>query len=535
MATPRIVLAGASPALDGLSWETETALRIGRQGNMDILLSDSSVGRLHAEVGRRGLGWVVRDLVNSDTTPSYLNGVQLRGQSAKLSLHDVLQFGRLKLKVTVLSFGSNACDSALTTSIDDNKTPWIPACADTIKTSWSLVRVEKSAQLQWDESLQIIVTDPTQVQRQSEHLLALLRTSRHLRHISSLDELLTAILDDVIRALDAQRGAIILLDQHYALELRALRAPSLPAHAVGLGYSRTLADKCISQGESLLCQDVKLESSLRDAKSVRRGAMMSIICAVLRSPYHRLGVLHLDRGPFQEPFTPADLYLADAIAATAAMSIECAYMVERQQHEFIASVTSLAQTVEQRDPYRSRHTRRVTDYAVLLARELGLAPAEIDRIRIGAPLLDIGKIAVDDAILRKPGRLTADEFEMMKTHTITGASILQSMSGLNPMVSIVRHHHERWDGRGYPDGLASEDIPQIARIVAVADAFDAMTSDRPYRAALPAEIAFAEILKNAGSHFDPECVEVFLKLRPQIENRLLRGRHAHITLAKNGP
>src|SRR5207247_2206506 len=141
------------------------------------------------------------------------------------------------------------------------------------------------------------------------------------------------------------------------------------------------------------------------------------------------------------------------------------------------------------------HSLRVTTYAMLLAQHLQMAAADLELIRTGGPLHDIGKIGIDDAILRKPDRLTPEEFDIMKTHTVKGAEILETVPDLASIIPIVRHHHERWDGKGYPDGLAGEDIALVARIVAVADAYDAMTSDRPYRKGMPAYAAFAEVEK----------------------------------------
>jgi HD-GYP domain-containing protein (c-di-GMP phosphodiesterase class II) len=251
--------------------------------------------------------------------------------------------------------------------------------------------------------------------------------------------------------------------------------------------------------------------------------MNSLICALLRSPRKRLGVLHLDRGPTQMPFDDEDFHLADAIAANVAVGIESAQLVEEQRDQFAQTVSSLARTVEVRDYSTSNHTRRVTDYALLLADELHVLPAERFQLQIGTPLHDIGKVGIDDAVLRKPDRLTTAEFEHMKLHTIKGAAILESINALSPMIPIVRHHHERWDGSGYPDGLHSERIARTARIVAVADAFDAMTSDRPYRRALTAEQAFAELVAKAGTHFDPACVQAFVRMRPYVV-QLLRER-----------
>src|SRR5262249_31820638 len=135
---------------------------------------------------------------------------------------------------------------------------------------------------------------------------------------------------------------------------------------------------------------------------------------------------------------------------------------------------------------------------------------------IGTPLHDIGKIGIQDAILLKPDRLTAEEFELMKSHTVKGAAILEPIPALAPVIPIVRSHHERWDGQGYPDGLAMDKINLLARIVAVADAFDAMTSPRPYRPAMPMEKALAELAAKAGTHFDPVCVNAFLAVPHKI-------------------
>jgi HD-GYP domain-containing protein (c-di-GMP phosphodiesterase class II) len=153
---------------------------------------------------------------------------------------------------------------------------------------------------------------------------------------------------------------------------------------------------------------------------------------------------------------------------------------------------------------------------------MGLPELDRRRLRVATLLHDIGKIAIDDQILRKPGRLSDVEFDTMKTHVVRGSEIIQMIPGLTWAMPVVRGHHERWDGRGYPDKLAGEDIPLVARVVAVADAFDAMTSDRPYRSGMPAAKAFAELENGAGTHFDPTCVAAFLRVRPKIEALLAK-------------
>jgi putative nucleotidyltransferase with HDIG domain len=183
---------------------------------------------------------------------------------------------------------------------------------------------------------------------------------------------------------------------------------------------------------------------------------------------------------------------------------------------FLNTISVLANTVELRDEYTGGHTTRVTNYSVLLAHKLNLSAKDVDLIHLGTPLHDIGKIGIRDSILRKPGPLTAEEFQIMKTHTVKGVAILETIPAMAPAIPLVRSHHERWDGKGYPDGLSGKDIPRLARIVAVADTFDAMTSDRPYRAGMPPRKAFKEVENQAGLQFDPECAAAFLKMQDDV-------------------
>jgi putative nucleotidyltransferase with HDIG domain len=190
-----------------------------------------------------------------------------------------------------------------------------------------------------------------------------------------------------------------------------------------------------------------------------------------------------------------------------------------QRDLFLATVTTLAQAIELRDAYTGEHCARVTNYSLLLAQQLGLPPAEIELLRAGAPLHDLGMIGIEDKILRKPGRLTPEEYKVMQSHTTMGDQMISTIPDMQAIRPIVRSHHERWDGAGYPDRLAGDQIPLLARIVAVADAFDAMTSNAPYhpkQTGRPPEVAFAELRKQSGHQFDPACATAFLDIQEQI-------------------
>ncbi|MEH7237851.1 HD-GYP domain-containing protein [Bacillus sp. JJ1562] len=185
-----------------------------------------------------------------------------------------------------------------------------------------------------------------------------------------------------------------------------------------------------------------------------------------------------------------------------------------QQMEGI--VKGVIAALELKDPYTRGHSERVAKYAMILAKELGVfSKNELKSFNYACLLHDIGKVNIPDSILMKPAKLTNEEYEVIKTHPVVGVEAVKSVEGLGSSLSIIRSHHERWDGKGYPEQLKGNDIPLNARITAIADAFDAMTSSRSYRGALPVEEAYNRILQGEGTQFDPNLVELFIKVYPQ--------------------
>ncbi len=182
---------------------------------------------------------------------------------------------------------------------------------------------------------------------------------------------------------------------------------------------------------------------------------------------------------------------------------------EENNELFLGTIRALAQAIDAKDPYTRGHSVRVNKYSVILARYLGLSEQEVREIHVSSLLHDVGKIGIDDAILKKPGVLTPDEFEIMKTHAALGASIMAPIGQMQKMLPGLRHHHERWDGSGYPDGLAQDGIPHMARIIAVADCFDAMTTNRPYQRKMTFAQALARINELKGVGLDSKVVEAF--------------------------
>jgi putative nucleotidyltransferase with HDIG domain len=504
-----IRLRGLNGTVKGRSWEATDLIRIGRLDPLEIVLDDSSVSRYHAEIQATERGWRVRDL--GSTNGTRLNGVRLGNGQWPVRARDLLQFGEVAVVVETLQ--DRPDETAPVTPSDD-------------LAMGGAMRVAGTAKSSWDDAMHGLAYDSRSLPRPGDQLMVLLRAGHHLGHIEKEDDLLHSVLADAVQVLDAQRGAIVLVEgPEEKLQLKSLvTGRSEPRAAVAgrpeaggrFQFSQSLANRCVNRGESILCHKVEEDPELALAKSIAEGSMASVLCVLLRTPRKRLGVLHLDRSPWQRPFTLDDLHLADALAANVSAGIECAQLLRKQRDLFLDTITVLAQALESKDQYTGGHTHRVTTYAVLLAQQLEMPDSEVELVRIGTPLHDIGKIGIDDAILRKPGRLTPEEFEQMKLHTVKGAEIVGTVADLRPVIPIVRSHHERWDGGGYPDGLAGGDVHPLARVVALADSFDAMTSDRSYRKGMPAAAAFAEIEKMAGKQFDPQFAAAFLAIRERL-------------------
>jgi HD-GYP domain-containing protein (c-di-GMP phosphodiesterase class II) len=456
------------------------------------MIDDASISRRHAEVVLSEEGWVLRDLGSMNGTE--LNGVRIGRTPQRVRQGDSIRVGNIDLRIEVLH------GQPSTIRIEGQRS----------------VQVEATSKRSWDEAVEGFDISDERWQKDGKAFLQLMRAGYRLAHTTSPDEQFQRVLHETVVFFQAQRGGIFLADSNGKLEIRS--TANIKAYPNSdRKMSKTPAQRAFAARESVLFKDCMQSAELQVSESVVNGSMTSIICAVLRSPERVLGVLHLDRSMAQDEFTETDLYLADSLAAALALAVERLQLVEQQQELFLHTVTALAQAVEMRDSYTGDHTHRVTSYSLILAEELGLPADQRKLLRAAAALHDIGKIGVDDEILRKPGKLSEVEFTQMKRHVTRGSEIIQMIPGLAWALPVVRGHHERWDGTGYPDRLKGEQIPLTARVVAVADAFDAMTSDRPYRRGMASSIAFAELQAGAGKQFDPRCVEAFLHARPRIE------------------
>ncbi len=232
-----------------------------------------------------------------------------------------------------------------------------------------------------------------------------------------------------------------------------------------------------------------------------------------------IGVINASDKKTGKSFTDNDSEILKLISSESAIAIQNFRLFLELQENYLKTVITLAKAVDAKDPYTHMHSQNVARYSVRLAKHLGLSTQSIETIQRAGLLHDIGKIAVKDEILQKPGKLTDEEYAHIKIHSVKGAEIIKSLPFLGEASNLIRHHHERYDGKGYPDGIKGTAIELGSRIMAIADSVDAMTTDRPYRKALSIEEAKAELIKNKGTQFDPDLAEAFVRIlnaEPQI-------------------
>ncbi len=234
-----------------------------------------------------------------------------------------------------------------------------------------------------------------------------------------------------------------------------------------------------------------------------------VLCVPLMADDDVLGALKVTRRKSEEPFTERDLQTAQVIGATAGIALENMRLRQSIQEGYHSTIRALASAVDAKDPYTCGHSQSVAQYSMVCGMVLGLDAEQMRTLETAALLHDIGKIGIDDAILRKPRKLSPTEQAIVRDHPVIGAAIVHDIGALQEVVGLILHHHEKYDGSGYPHGIGGEEIPLGSRIIGVGDAFDSMTTDRPYRRALTINEAMTELLRCRGTQFCPQALDAF--------------------------
>lgn len=339
-------------------------------------------------------------------------------------------------------------------------------------------------------------------------------------------QVLSTVLDEALVKVAAKAGRVMLLDEERGdFVVRATRGESLrlgdrlPLDGVEAQVLRTNRPLNIRPGVR-----ERTVSRLRSDKPEGE-----VLCVPLRIGPRVLGTLTITQRTDGTGFTHRDQELLTYLANSASIVLENSQLQRHLTTSFLNTIRALAQALDARDRYTGRHSIQVAEYSVAIARTLKLSPDEMDGINFGATLHDVGKIAISDLVLNKPDRLTPEEFEAIKAHPEHGAAILAPAQPQLPwsILPMVRNHHERMDGTGYPDRLRGDNIPFHARIVAIADFFDALTSDRVYRPGLPVDHVILEVRRGIRNMFDPQIVGPACQVLPGEYERLrdaeLRG------------
>lgn len=364
--------------------------------------------------------------------------------------------------------------------------------------------------------------------RVSEHLHtgqrqlnALVGVGHAINSSLGLESVLDEVMDSVIALMRAERGLIMLRDGHDEFPVKAARGMDhVSLEGDDFFVSNTIVRRVAKTGKPVLTTNAQNDPRFEQQKSVVEQNLRSILCVPLKLKDEIIGVIFVDSRVYSGLFEEDDLEILSAFADQAAVAIDNARLfdgLERANRElreaYDATLKGWAMALELRDKETEGHTQRVTVLTQVLAQKFGICEEELEHIKRGALLHDIGKMAIPDGILLKPGKLTLTERKFMELHPLFAKDMLEPIEFLRPAMDIPYCHHEKWDGSGYPRNLRGHEIPFAARIFAVVDVWDALTSDRPYRAPMdPVEVRRI-IREESGKHFDPQVVDAFLALK----------------------
>lgn len=320
-----------------------------------------------------------------------------------------------------------------------------------------------------------------------ERLAMLMDASVHVTSTLDLEEVLDLIMSQAKEVLDAEASSIFLVDEDknelYFISATGTRGEK--AKRVRVPWGKGIVGWVAETGETLLVPDV-----LKDKRFYKRVdeetdfVTRSILAVPLVVRGRVVGVAEALNKKGDGAFVRDDVELFEAFARHAAVAVENAKLYAQLEELFRSSIRAVVFAVEAKDRYTRGHTERVTHYSIITARELGLSTDELKKVEIASLLHDVGKIGIPDTILRKPGKLTDEEFEIVKAHPVRGSEIMAPIGAMKEIIPGIRDHHERYDGLGYPDKLKGKEISLLGRIISVADVFDALTTDRPYRGAV---------------------------------------------------
>jgi putative nucleotidyltransferase with HDIG domain len=360
-----------------------------------------------------------------------------------------------------------------------------------------------------------------QLKLKQSQLRALMSVGQVINSSLGLRRVLEEVMDSLISLMRAERGFLMLREPDGELVVRIARGIAhVNLDEEAFKVSRSVVRKVVETNAPVLTTNAQADPRFDGQMSVAAFQLRSILCVPLKLKAELIGVLYVDNRAHAGIFKENDLELISAFADQAAVAIDSARLFEDLQEShreleraYQATLEGWVRALDLRDKETEGHTQRVTILTHRLARSMGVSDADLVHITRGALLHDIGKMAIPDGILLKPGQLTEDERALIQKHPVYAYEMLSPIDFLVPAIDIPYCHHEKWDGTGYPRGLRGEEIPFAARIFPIIDVWDALTSDRPYRKAMPHDEVRQRIQADSGKHFDPLVVEAFMELK----------------------
>jgi putative nucleotidyltransferase with HDIG domain len=359
-----------------------------------------------------------------------------------------------------------------------------------------------------------IVIEKAIEKRQMKETVALFEIGKAIFSTVELDQLLKLIIELTVKVLRSDDASIMLFDHEKKLYIAAshfgLSTEIMENTRLAIG--ERIAGRVARDKQPLLLNDaLEQDSRFKDIEGPRKSIKSSMVLPLIGKT-SVLGILNICRMNITDHFGENDLRKAEIFASQIALAVENAYLFKELNSLYMSIIRSLANAIDAKDHYTNRHSENVAGFAAAIAKEMGLNSSDIEKILQASQIHDLGKIGVHDFILNKTEKLSAEEWNEIMTHPLKGAQILEPLGFINDIVEVVKQHHENYDGSGYPHGLKGEEIRLAARIIAAADAYDAMTSDRPYRKALTKEQAITELNKFSNIQFDPGVISAFIKV-----------------------
>ncbi|MGE0865141.1 MAG: HD domain-containing phosphohydrolase [Vicinamibacterales bacterium] len=483
-------------------------ITLGRLKGCDVVVDDEAASRRHCTITAREDRCVVTDLQSANGT--FVN--ERRITTTELGKGDKIRIGSTGIELL------------------DSKAPGSGVSA--VQSTMSLSLVEARSQ-----TLVQRAVDPTKLEFLSQiykrkddadllasaqkYLTTLHKVSDILSRATSVEALFDSILSAILEVSGGDRAAILMrpADASGAGQVDMVAVRTKDGGATGaVTLSRTVVNDVLEQGISAFTDDALADERYLAGESIVQQRIRSVMCAPMRTTDQILGVLYVDSQAARE-FSAAELELLAAVGNQAGIALHRARLMAEVERLFLDVMKAIASIIDAKDGYTHKHSERVAAFGVRLAQHLGFDADSRAVVELSGLLHDVGKIGVPDAILNKPGKLTDSEFGEMRQHPLHGARILSNIQS-QKVVSLlpgVKYHHERWDGKGYPEGLAGEDIPLLGRLLGVADFLDALTSDRSYRKGLTLEEALQMVKDLEGKAFDPVVVKAAVELHEKGE------------------